>query len=808
MKNLIIFCSFFVAAIGYAQPTCQLAHSFFENIPDPMYQRGMESLRSDTIDVQHYSVYLDFTEAGTGTIKGNCEIKFETLMDVNSISLDLLQLTIDSIVYDGNQISYSYNDTLIVAQFGSTILSGNVDSLTVYYQGSPQMDPSGWGGYYATNGYYFNLGVGFESIPHNYGRVWHPCFDNFVERATYDFEVLTNNNLTAYCNGTRTNEQTVGTDSLLTSWELGIAIPTYLASVAVSDYTHVNTSYYSSLQTMSIPVWLAAQEGDTTNLKNSFINLNGALEAYETYYGPYVWERVGYVLVPFNAGAMEHATNIAYPQLTANGSTIYETLMAHELSHHWWGDWVTCETAEEMWINEGMAVYSEHMFLEFVYDYDTYMDAMRDNHHGVLHSHHIDDGGFYALNAVPLSYTYGEHSYRKGADVMHTLRSYMGDANFFAGLQAIQTNFGGGNINSTEFKDELNNLAGVDVTDFFNDWIFAPGYSNFSVKSFTATPSGGNYDVSVVIDQKLKGASSYHSNVPFTLTFMDAAWNVHDEAILVSGDEQTLNLTIPINPVFVALNMDEKINDATTAITEVINTTGSSVFDYANITFTANALTDSALLRIEHNWVGPNYNGGPENVVVSPDRYWNVHGVDLQNIEGAMKFTFNGTNSANGNLDNSLLIDWGSETFTEDSLVLLYRPDEQSAWQIHPNYYIGPGSKTDKLGAFTALEFAAGQYTFGYKTLSSGNEELSKDKTYSIYPNPADDSMSIDLSNWKDGSYTMDMYEISGQYIKQHSLNGGQVNHVAIDELPGGLYLVILSDKTGNRIGSKRVVVQ
>jgi hypothetical protein len=809
MKNIITFLCILFSSFSFAQLNNQAQQSVHSDNTENLFTRGMENLRSDTIDVLNYSVYLDFTEAGSGTIKGNCEVKFEALMDVTSINLDLLQLTVDSIVYDGNQISYSYNDTLIVAQFGTTLTTGTIDSLTVYYQGSPQQDPSGLGGYYSVNGYYFNLGVGIEADPHNFGRVWHPCFDNFVERATYDFEILTNNNFNAYCNGTRTSVISAGTDSLLTHWDMSTEIPTYLAGVAVSDYTHVDTTYYSALQGVDIPVWLIANEADTADMKNSFVNLFGALEAYETYYGPFVWEKVGYVLVPFNFGAMEHATNIAYPLITANGTTQFEWIMAHELSHNWWGNWVTCETAEEMWINEGMAVYSEHLFYEHVYDSETYMEEVRDNHYDVLHRHHVDDSGFYALNAVPLDYTYGEHSYRKGADVIHTLRSYMGDTDFFAGLQQIQSNHGGDNISSTAFRDELNSLSGVDVTDFFNDWIFSPGYSNFSIKNYSVTPNGGNFDVEVLVDQKLKGASSYHNNVPFTLTFMDASWTTHEEAISVSGDEETFTLTIPIDPVFVALNMDEKINDATTAVNEKITATGVSVMSYANTTLNVTALTDSAFVRIEHHWVEPNYNGGPANVVVSKDRYWAIHGIDLQNIEGTLKFSFNGQNNASGDFDNSILTDWGSETFTEDSIVLLWRPNEQSAWEIHQNIYVGPGSPFDKKGDITALEFAPGHYTFGYKTMSSGTEELiSTEKTYSIYPNPAEDIVLIDLIHWETGAYTMNLYEVSGRFIESKTLQGATINELDIQDLSPGMYTILLTSPEGDRIGSKRLVIQ
>ncbi|MFM9006844.1 MAG: hypothetical protein ACKOSR_15305, partial [Flavobacteriales bacterium] len=63
-----------------------------------------------------------------------------------------------------------------------------------------------------------------------------------------------------------------------------------------------------------IPMWLIAVPSDTTNMKLSFTHLDEAMAAFENRFGPYRWSKVGFSAVPFNAGAMEHATNIAYPR--------------------------------------------------------------------------------------------------------------------------------------------------------------------------------------------------------------------------------------------------------------------------------------------------------------------------------------------------------------------------------------------------------------------------------------------------------------------------------------------------------------
>jgi aminopeptidase N len=604
--------------------------------------------------------------------------------------------------------------------------------------------------------------------------------------------------------------QVAGIDSLLTSWKLSTEIPSYLACVAVADYTHVDANYFSVSQGINIPVMLTSKASDTTNFKNSFLNLNNAMAAYESLYGPYVWEKIGYSLVPFNGGAMEHATNIAYPLIVINGTLVYETLMAHELSHHWWGNWVTCSTAEEMWINEGIASYSEALFLEAVYGQDAYMSHVRDNHYDVVHKAHINDEGFYALNAVPIEFTYGNTSYNKGADVMHSLRGYMGDTKFFEALQNVQDNYGGKDISSEEFRDQMNTVAGVDVTDFFNDWILSPGFSHFATTNVTATQNGANYDVSVTVVQRLKGASNYHTNVPLQLTFMDDNWTSHTEEIIMSGNVQVFNFSLPFAPKMTAVNMNERISDAITAENLHVTNTITYTSNYSNCRLIVQNLQDSALVRIEHNWVAPYYVGAPANVAVSPDRYWTVKGVDLANISGAkLRFEFDAQQTSVGDLDNGLLVTLGGQAFREDSIVLLYRPNDNEPWVIHSDYTLNKaGSGTDKKGSCTANIFMEGQYTFGYRAYSVGIQEHPESSlTYSIYPNPADDSVTIDLSEWKKAKYAVEIYAINGQLMEKHNLYGGEHNQLELN-LDAGAYLFIICDDMNSRLGSKRVIVK
>jgi aminopeptidase N len=95
----------------------------------------------------------------------------------------------------------------------------------------------------------------------------------------------------------------------------------------------------------SYPVEFYIYPGDSARTANSFVNIDTTLAVYEAKFGPYKWNRVGYVAVPFSSGAMEHVTNIAMGRAFIDGSLTYEDLFYHELAHMWFGNAITCSSA-------------------------------------------------------------------------------------------------------------------------------------------------------------------------------------------------------------------------------------------------------------------------------------------------------------------------------------------------------------------------------------------------------------------------------------------------------------------------------
>lgn len=790
MKNLFTSLAIgFVSLSAFAQSQRYCHHAAGEARSWPGVEAQASNERSDTIDVLHYDLYLDITDFAGASISGNATVTFTPRMNaVTELNLDLLELIVDSVTMNASALTYTYNDTLLKIQLPALMNTGDTAAVTVWYHGQPQDDAT-WGGFYFQSGYAYNLGVGFSADPHTYGRVWHPCFDNFVERATYTQTIGSDNGKIAYCNGELIGDTTDGNGVRWRTWDMTSPIPSYLACVAVSNYTHVNWTHNGV--NGPIPIMLTAAPADTTNIKNSFINLPGAMSAYEALYYPFMWQRAGYLFVPFNAGAMEHATAITYPRAFATGSLTYQTVMAHELSHHWFGDLATCRTQEDMWLNEGWAVFSEFIFLEWVYGRTNYDIAVRDNHDDAVHYFHHREG-WLTMNAIPHSNTYGDHVYLKGADVAHTLRGYMGDSLFFSGINYHFSQSEFKDVSSEDFRDNLITSSGLTyLNDFFTNWVFNPGWPHFAVDSMVAVPNGPNFDVTLYVQQKLVGAPAYYTNVPLEFAFYKNDMTYTSQRLFVSNQYDTLNVTLPYDPALVVIDPKNLISDAETDEEKMIAAAGSQNFDAAKCSLTVITCPDTAWVRIEHHYAAPDpVQNNTNNWNISGQRYWKVTGIWPAGFVATGRFTYDGrtTNTTGGGfwLDNDLTVPNG------DSIILLYRASPADDWQEYPDYtktILGPVA-TSKLGYVVADSLLPGEYTFanGVSTvLISVNEEQDPTLQIGMYPVPANEQLNIVVPEAVKGNVEYTITDAAGRVVF-HALRADRTFVIETSSWAEGMY--------------------
>ncbi|HTB31262.1 MAG TPA: M1 family aminopeptidase, partial [Bacteroidia bacterium] len=703
-------------------------------------------------------------------------VRYVPKMSINTISLDLLRFKVDSVKMGSANMKYSYDDTLLIVDLPSTETIGDTNSVEVFYHGKTVIDASGWGGFYYQTGYVYNLGVGFSAIPHNYGRTWYPCFDNFTAKSTFTFNITTDTSNSSFCNGYLTKDSVSGANRIRT-WSMPFLISSYHASVDVANYASIHDTF-RGIDT--IPILLNGLAADTANIRKSFVHLKNAISIFQNCYGKYRWNKVGYSMVSFSSGSMEHATNIAYPALAANGTLDYEAnIMAHELSHHWCGDLVTCRTAEDMWLNEGFAVFNQSIFEEYVYGDSTYNTYTKSNHDNVIHYCAIADHGYWPLSGMPQPYTYGNlkywfsTTYQKGADIFHTLRTYLGDSNFFNGMKYYFSSHAYQPVTADTLKNSLERYSGYDLTDFFNNWIYAPGFPQFSIDSMTVAPNGNNYNATVYIKQKLMGAPSYYTNVPIDITFKSANLKTYTQTVLVSGRLSNYSVNVPFDPVFAGLNMKNKIAESVSSDTLIITKTGTyNMSSYSRVDLYVKSVTDTTYLFLEHNIAAPDpIKDTSLHYRLSPYRYWNVSGIRPSGFTDSARLYFDGrkamVTSGICYLDTALM------PVNCDSLILLYRPNTKTDWQEFPGYTKNKSSTF--YGYMTLDSLPNGQYTFanGVSHVLGINEIVSSKGYLKLFPNPSSGNFTVSVAPANTTQYLY-IYGITGKLIQQRSIAPGQ----------------------------------
>ncbi len=745
------------------------------------------SNNGDTLHVFHYNIQLKEINTQQHTLKGEAVLSAVCKIPVSSFTLDLKSLTVDSL-YINNQATpfLQLNDSLRIL-LQQPLNENDTFFIRVLYHGAPFHES--WGGFHWNGDYAFNLGVGFESIPHNLGKAWFPCVDNFTDRAGYDLYVTVPQDEKAVCGGTLLNVENNGDGTTTWHWQLPQAIPTYLASVATGNYVLWQDTYDGLEDTIPILIYVRPQ--DSSKVSGSFTNIKTTLHFFEEKFGPYPFDRVGYVGT--SIGAMEHATNIAYPHFAIDGTTAYESLYTHELSHMWFGDKITCDKAEEMWINEGWASFCEMYYLEAFGKHNQFIKAMRDRNAKVLQFTASTDGGNYALADVPQNVTYGSTSYDKGAVVVNTLKGYLGDSLFSQGVKYALQTLGFRSVNSTEWLNAIGEGAGVDLSAFLAAWVYTPGTPHFSIDSSVVSSAGNNnFQVDIYLRQKFKDADFLADDNILEVGFLKPDFTIVTDTVHFSGKTGHSVKYIDFNPLSVMLDPFEKIDDATIDFFKIFKETGNFSFQKTYLKVFVDALEDSAFVRVTHHWVAPDSLKTPqEGLRLSSKRYWQLEGVWSESSVMRGKFYFS----------NSSVMDEDVNLTQNDSVMILYRENAGDDWHYVPQYLYGQPI----IGYIYVNDMQPGEYALAAIDKQLVDIKSPDDNSViKIFPNPSKDKISLQMR--RKGDYLIVVNDTSGRAVKQEKFSGNNTSLHLGSNGPGTYIISVYNE--GKFITSSKIIIE
>jgi aminopeptidase N len=749
---------------------------------------------TDSVDALHYDLRLDIGNHTANRIEGSAVVTMHILSHMDTVALELCASDIDSVWFDGTPSPFCYDAAMRLVKVPYV---GNIDdtvTITVFYRKGQHIMPQGWGGFYFDNNIYYNLGIALYEYPHNAGKAWFPCRDNFYDKATYHFEITAKPNWRAICTGLLDSitEHTDGSSTYF--WTLNRQTPTYLVGVAVAPFHIIEREYVSEYGIY--PALLGFTGHDSAMVWAAYDNMSRVIPMFERRFGPYMWDRVGYVST--TKGSMEHVGNVAFTtQCMSSQDEACLATMSHEFAHSWFGNLVTCATSLDMWINEGGASFCEEVAVEAIYSDSNplrYKDYAKENLKNVLITAHIRDDGFKPVYGQTPEYTYGMTVYNKGATVWHSLRGYVGDSLFYAAMQTLFSRCAFQNIDSYQLRDSLSLYTGTDLTDFFDFHVFKPGFTDFIIDSI----HNNNTTTTIHIQQKTYGTDSLANGNRVWVTFFSAnRLNRADRLITFDGKETTAVFQLPFKPEFAIVDYNDDLSKASVSQELFIKTKGS--YNLSSALFRAEVSKvndgDSAWLYVTHHWVKPDTLQNPRYAKMA-DRYWQVTGIIPEGFKIGGRFYF----SRNGNdrsLDNNLF----NSSAEFEQLCLLYREDAASEWKPATSLHTGNSSQ----GYFVMTALKLGQYTLAVKDTSyvdivAPNE--TETGSVRIYPNPTSGTVTIETDNPGE-ALSIDVYDTGGRAVFKdiRTVSGGQI---ALD-LKSGIYSFIIRQLENNKLSSQKV---
>jgi aminopeptidase N len=415
---------------------------------------------------------------------GRNQITLVMKLPADSLVLYQLKLKIDSISVNGVQRTYAANDATerLTVHLGTPRQAGDTLRLIVAYRRLPEIprltDRLGY--------YYFNTTIPdtIPGLPANLGytmsepgdaRCWMPCYDEPWEKSTAEITVTVPQGYVAASNGRLLGTTPNGDGTITWHWKEDHKLATYLMCATVSKFT-IPASTLARAPGDLIPVEYFVWPRDSAVTAAYIPTVKQMITNLGNLYGPYPWDKYGMSAVtPFNYGGMEHQTITTLHEFLQTNQDV----VVHELAHQWWGDLVTCGSWPDIWLNESFATYSEALWRETLGG----PVALRGFMKGMLgFGNGSWTGAVYNPEGQGL-YLFSDLVYSKGAWVLHTLRGAIGDSAFFRSLRLWRQLYSEQSAVTADFQSAVESVTGRDMSWFFNEWIYGPGWPVYSIAS-------------------------------------------------------------------------------------------------------------------------------------------------------------------------------------------------------------------------------------------------------------------------------------------------------------------------------------
>ncbi len=387
---------------------------------------------------------------------------------------------------------------------------------------------------------------------------WFPTVDKPNERCTQEIYVTVQDRFTTLSNGLLVESTANGDGTRTDYWKMDQPHAPYLFMLAVGEFAVVKDEWED------IPLAYYVEPEYEADAKAIFGNTPEMLSFFSEKLGiKYPWPKFAQIVVrDYVSGAMENTTAVVFGEFVQQKERELidnnnDRIVAHEMFHHWFGDYVTCESWANLTLNEGFANYSEYLWFEHKYGADAADYHLLEEWSGYLSSargnmHPLIDFGYDDKEDM-----FDAHSYNKGGAVLHMLRNYLGDEAFWAGLNRYLTTNAHTAVEVHDLRLAFEAVSGEDLNWFFNQWYLAEGHPELDI-SYDYSAETQTASVTVEQSQDGEGVPAIFQ-LPATIDIYLGPDQKMSERVMVNQRIQTFTFEVPSAPKLINFDADKVI---------------------------------------------------------------------------------------------------------------------------------------------------------------------------------------------------------------------------------------------------------
>ncbi|MEO0071028.1 MAG: M1 family aminopeptidase [candidate division WOR-3 bacterium] len=497
--------------------TCRGRVPYFEVNPFTF----AESLHS--YDVRHYRLDFELPMDNAGYSCRERVVIKSNVPSLDTFSIDFANLVCDSVKCDDDLLTFTNSSEQLNIKLDTPLPLGDSTTIDIFFHREPTAPQIG---------YFFAQSPG---IKHSHAMTcgcprdnhyWFACWDwpNDKAERGCEINITLPDTFQACANGVLDSVTDAPGGKKTWWWRHSYPICTYLMTFSASRFARWDTIVTCS-DGDTVPLIYFMWPEDSAKTRNGYRYVPDMMLYYSdtSRFGPYPFERFG--MVPgyygFPWGGMEHQTQVMIHTNFIGGGG--EATICHELSHMWWGDMVTHISYADVWLNEGFASWAECLYMGHLNGRNYFQQYIVSKANQYFSQHRSKDFPIYnpPWNEI---YNYGI-IYCKGSWILRMLQFLTGDTAwekpgiFFKALRTYGDSFKYGTVSTEDFQRITEQVTGIDLDTFFNEWIYDRGYPKFWL-NWTTAPFYDSWQVFIrLVQHNDTNSRAFFRSVPLPIRF-------------------------------------------------------------------------------------------------------------------------------------------------------------------------------------------------------------------------------------------------------------------------------------------------